>query len=91
MSVTDWAQEHRFPKQAVYAVLSGKSRCSRGRGHRIAIALGMKEPIDEVTLPDSPCGITQQRKALKGEALVTTVHEVESGQLAVTSVEEAYP
>ncbi len=53
LSVKDWAGEHRFPQQAVYAVLSGKSRCSRGRGHRIAIALGMKEPTAEVASPES--------------------------------------
>ena len=46
ISVSDWAREHNFPRAAVYAVLSGKSRCSRGRGHEIAIELGMKEPAE---------------------------------------------
>jgi len=49
ISVTDWAREHGFPRQAVYAVLSGKSRCTRGRGHRIAVALGMKRSADGIT------------------------------------------
>jgi len=48
-SVTDWARERGFPRQAVYAVLSGKSRCTRGRGHRIAVALGMKRSADGLT------------------------------------------
>jgi gp16 family phage-associated protein len=48
-SVTDWAREHGFPRQAVYSVLSGKSRCTRGRGHRIAVALGMKRSADGIT------------------------------------------
>lgn len=46
ISMTDWAREHGFPRQAVYAVLSGRSRCTRGRGHRIAVALGMKRSAE---------------------------------------------
>lgn len=54
ISMTDWAREHGFPRQAVYAVLSGKSRCTRGRGHRIAVALGMKRSTDAITQARSP-------------------------------------
>lgn len=53
-SVTDWAREHGFPRQAVYSVLSGKSRCTRGRGHRIAVALGMKRSTDAIPQARSP-------------------------------------
>jgi len=57
-SVTDWAREHGFPRQAVYAVLSGKSRCTRGRGHRIAVALGMKRSADGITA--HPPGVSRE-------------------------------
>lgn len=53
ISLTDWARDHGYPRQAVYAVLSGRSRCTRGRGHQIAIDLGMKRPT-EVDSPPSP-------------------------------------
>ena len=53
ISLTDWARDHGYPRQAVYAVLSGRSRCTRGRGHQIAIDLGMKR-LNEV---DSPPGL----------------------------------
>lgn len=45
VSVTDWAQEHGFRREDVYAVLNGRSRCRRGKGHLIAVALGLKSPI----------------------------------------------
>lgn len=51
ISLTDWARDHGYPRQAVYAVLSGRSRCTRGRGHQIAIALGMKPAIQGDSSP----------------------------------------
>jgi gp16 family phage-associated protein len=52
ISMSDWAREHGFPRQAVYAVLSGRSRCTRGRGHSIAVALGMKSCAEAATRRD---------------------------------------
>lgn len=54
ISVTDWAHKHGFPRQAVYAVMSGKSRCTRGRGHQIAVALRMKERVEEIAARHRP-------------------------------------
>lgn len=54
ISMSDWAREHGFPRQAVYAVLSGRSRCTRGRGHSIAIELGMKRCVEAATPRDRP-------------------------------------
>lgn len=48
-TISDWALQHGFPKDAVYAVLNGRSRCKRGRGHQIAIALGLKIQTPDVT------------------------------------------
>lgn len=37
-----WAVRNNFDPSLVYRVLSGYSRCTKGKGHEIAIALGMK-------------------------------------------------
>ena len=42
MSIADWARMHQFRQDLVYAVLSGRSKCTRGESHRIAIELGLK-------------------------------------------------
>jgi gp16 family phage-associated protein len=42
ISITEWAQEHKFDVHLVYSVLSGRSRATRGESHRIAVALGLK-------------------------------------------------
>jgi gp16 family phage-associated protein len=43
-SVADWARTHQFSEHLVYAVLSGRSKASRGESHRIATELGLKSP-----------------------------------------------
>lgn len=47
LSVTDWAIQHGFKRESVYAVLAGRSRCRRGEAHRVAVALGLKVPMGE--------------------------------------------
>jgi gp16 family phage-associated protein len=42
MSIADWARLHQFRQDLVYAVLSGRSKCTRGESHRIAVRLGLK-------------------------------------------------
>jgi gp16 family phage-associated protein len=41
-SVAEWARAHSFPRHLVYAVLCGKCLAKRGKGHHIAVALGLK-------------------------------------------------
>lgn len=41
-TVVDWALERGFKPAEVYSVLGGKNRGRRGRGHDIAVALGLK-------------------------------------------------
>ena len=41
-SISDWASEHGFAPQDVYKVLNGQAKCKRGKGHEIAVLLGMK-------------------------------------------------
>lgn len=42
ISISDWASQNNVDRNVLYAVLSGKSRCLRGEGHRIALLLGLK-------------------------------------------------
>jgi gp16 family phage-associated protein len=42
ITVTQWADEHGFPPNAVYQVLNGFSKGRYGQAHDIAVALGLK-------------------------------------------------
>jgi len=42
VTVTQWAHDHGFRRETVYAVLDGRIKGTRGEGHLIAIALGLK-------------------------------------------------
>lgn len=39
---TDWAAENGYRRQDVYRVLNGLSKAQRGKGHEIAVKLGLK-------------------------------------------------
>jgi gp16 family phage-associated protein len=42
-SITDWAATHGYPVYLVQQVLSGRSRCLRGKSHEIAVLLELKD------------------------------------------------
>ena len=42
-SIKQWAIAHDYPVYLVQQVLSGRSRCLRGRSHEIAVLLQLKE------------------------------------------------
>lgn len=42
LTVSSWADANGFSRVDVYAVLSGRSKCVRGKAHLIAVALGLK-------------------------------------------------
>lgn len=42
MTLKQWAAKKNYPYQAVSAVVRGVNRATFGRGHRIAVELGMK-------------------------------------------------
>lgn len=42
LSVAGWARRYEFDVATVRAVLSGKRGCRFGKGHAVAVALGMK-------------------------------------------------
>lgn len=90
ISMTDWAREHGFPRQAVYAVLSGRSRCARGRGHQIAVALGMKRPADTVARRP-PSTIRRQYQGNEVEPHASDLRAGEASQLAGSSTTEEVP
>ncbi len=47
ISIAEWSRANGFPSALVYRVLRGEAKCRRGKTHRIAIALGIKEPASE--------------------------------------------
>lgn len=38
-----FAEQHNFPEVQVYRVMNGTIKATRGRGHQIAVALGLKD------------------------------------------------
>jgi gp16 family phage-associated protein len=52
LSIAEWARENRFRQDLVYAVLSGRSKATRGESHRIAVKLGLKATQPSVPSPD---------------------------------------
>lgn len=42
LTVTRWAAENGYPRNAVYRVLNGFDKAHYGRAHEIAVALGLK-------------------------------------------------
>lgn len=61
-TLTQWAAEHGYRRQEVYRVMGGQSKATFGKGHEIAVALGLKVPDEE---PSTPAlhGNTQARRA----------------------------
>lgn len=44
LTIADWAKQNGFKTDLVYSVLRGRVRGARGEAHRIAVALGLKDP-----------------------------------------------
>ncbi|MFT7775345.1 DNA-binding protein [Roseateles sp.] len=43
LSIAEWARANGFDAPMVYAVLAGRVQARRGKAHRIAMALGVKQ------------------------------------------------
>ncbi|EBN1942692.1 DNA-binding protein [Salmonella enterica] len=41
-TITDWANEHGYARNDVYRVLNGQCKANYGKGHEIAVKLGLK-------------------------------------------------
>lgn len=46
ITITQWAKEHGYRRNAVYRVLNGIDKAHYGQAHDIAVLLGLK-PSDE--------------------------------------------
>lgn len=46
-TLTQWAADHGFDRKAVYRVIAGTDKAYYGNAHAIAVALGLKVPVDE--------------------------------------------
>lgn len=42
ITITGWARTNGFTKLSVHRVLNGESKCYRGKAHKIAVLLGLK-------------------------------------------------
>jgi gp16 family phage-associated protein len=42
-TITQWAAENGYPRHEVYRVLGGQIKAHYGRGHEIAVKLGLKQ------------------------------------------------
>lgn len=42
-TLTQWSQEHGYPRSAVYRVLNGVDKAHYGRAHEIAVKIGLKQ------------------------------------------------
>lgn len=41
-TLTQWSEEHGYPRSAVYRVLNGVDKAHYGRAHEIAVKIGLK-------------------------------------------------
>lgn len=41
-TITEWSEERGYSRVDVYRVLNGQNKAKYGRGHEIAVALGLK-------------------------------------------------
>lgn len=45
INITQWARERGLTRQAVFAVLNGKTKGRRGDAHKAAVLLGIKDGV----------------------------------------------
>lgn len=60
ISLKSWADQHNVNRNVLYQVLEGKSLCTRGESHRIAVLLGLKmEAVSDLAYPLDPSSTTE--------------------------------
>lgn len=47
VTIKQWAEEHEYPYVLVSRVIRGVQKANYGKGHEVAVALGMKNPERE--------------------------------------------
>ncbi|MBW8470641.1 MAG: DNA-binding protein [Thiobacillus sp.] len=51
LTVSQWARERGFGVDTVYAVISGRAHGHWGEAHQVAVALGLKQEVVELSIP----------------------------------------
>lgn len=46
ISISTWAEANGYTRHQVYCVIGGQFKGNRGKAHSIALALGMKLPVE---------------------------------------------
>lgn len=50
ISIAEWARANGFKRHLVYRVIDGRCKATRGKAHRIAVALGLKSEPKKLIL-----------------------------------------
>lgn len=48
-TISDWSRQHGFNRSLVYAVLEGRAKGNRGKSHTIAVLLGLKHGVADLS------------------------------------------
>jgi gp16 family phage-associated protein len=74
LSITQWAAEHGFKREQVYAFLNGRTSGRRGASHHIAVALLLKAEPGPLQPPGGSArnGIRFDHPSSRGEDMTHT-------------------
>lgn len=64
ITLTQWAKDNGFPRQAVYRVMAGQDKGHYGQSHAIAVGLGLKLPDHHAQPTTMVSGINPQNCAV---------------------------
>lgn len=81
ISISDWANQNNVDRNVLYAVLSGKSRCLRGEGHRIALLLGLKPVPAGEQDDESPAALKHEMGAQERKEGASPMPGLDPGRL----------
>jgi len=57
VTITEWSRARGFPREVVYALLSGRIKGSLGKSREAAVALGIAVPPYGPSPLDEPCRV----------------------------------
>ena len=62
-TLTQWAAERGYRREAVYRVINGRDKAHFGQAHEIAVALGLKVPVETEPSTGAAAGNTHTAEA----------------------------
>lgn len=68
LTVSQWARERGFAIDTVYAVINGRAEGHWGQAHQVAVALGLKQEVEELSIPRPLDRITDSHRIASEEA-----------------------